>query len=31
MSTAGRLVLATQRVEDVTVEVCGSQLYWRMK
>ena len=28
MSTAGRLVLATQRVEDVTVEVCDSQLCW---
>ena len=28
MSTAGRLVLATQRVEDVRVEVCDSQLCW---
>ena len=31
MSTAGRLVLATQKVEDVTVEVCDSQLCWTRK
>ena len=27
LSTAGRLVLAGERVEDLTVEVCDSQLY----
>ena len=26
LSTAGRLVLAGERVEDLTVEVCDSQL-----
>ena len=26
LSTAGRLVLTSQRVEDLTVEVCDSQL-----
>ena len=26
LSTAGRLVLASKRVEDLTVEVCDSQL-----
>ena len=27
LSTAGQLVLAGERVEDLTVEVCDSQLY----
>ena len=26
LSTAGRLVLASERVEDLTVKVCDSQL-----
>ena len=28
VSTAGRLVFASKRVQDLTVEVCTSQLCW---